>query len=149
MLLVLVECVYFGEAVVKVWYINASFWVSLHGELCIDLSLGHQHAKLVFLFFSLSYHSGLRWLVLTMLLCLCSVLSKETGITVLAVCLMYECFILNTVSLIIYKHFHSICDVLWLELCMLVCLEVRVWSACTVRFWLVAQVVEGATCVAT
>lgn len=37
-------------------------------------------------------------LLLSLLLCLCSMLSKEQGITVLAVCLCYEYFITNKVS---------------------------------------------------
>ena len=43
------------------------------------------------------FHVGLKWLALSMLLCLCSALSKETGITVVAVCIIYDCFIMNTV----------------------------------------------------
>ena len=41
---------------------------------------------------------GLKWLLLSMFLCLCSFLSKEQGITSLAVCLAYECFIVLKVS---------------------------------------------------
>ena len=46
---------------------------------------------------------GYIWLSLSLFLCLCSVLSKETGITVVAVCLTYDLFIFNKV---ITEHFY-------------------------------------------
>ena len=42
--------------------------------------------------------SGGWWLAVTLMFCLCSVLSKEQGITVVAVCVTYEFFVLYKVN---------------------------------------------------
>lgn len=42
--------------------------------------------------------AGLKWLLVTLLLILCSVLSKEIGITAVALCLIYDFFIVHKVS---------------------------------------------------
>ena len=42
--------------------------------------------------------AGNRWLALTVLFTLCSALSKEQGITVVAVCVVYDFFCLQKVQ---------------------------------------------------
>lgn len=41
--------------------------------------------------------AGWSWLLLTLLLCILSVLSKEVGITVVAICLTYDIFLARKV----------------------------------------------------
>ena len=42
--------------------------------------------------------SGVKWLVVSLLFCFCSVLSKEQGITAVAVCFTYDVFIAQKVT---------------------------------------------------
>ena len=42
--------------------------------------------------------AGLKWVCLSLIMCFCSVLSKEQGITAVAVCLTYDVFIARNVS---------------------------------------------------
>ena len=42
--------------------------------------------------------SGVKWLVVSLLFCFCSVLSKEQGITAVAVCFTYDVFITQKVT---------------------------------------------------
>ncbi len=43
--------------------------------------------------------AGVKWLVLSLLCCLLSVLSKEQGITAIAVCITYDIFIFHQVRI--------------------------------------------------
>ena len=62
---------------------------------------------------NISIGTAVHWFILSLVSCVCSVLSKEQGITVLAVCICYDFFIHHkvqytvfaflTLSMIIYR----------------------------------------------
>lgn len=60
--------------------------------------------------------AGFKWVCLSLVMCFCSVLSKEQGITAIAVCLTYDVFIARNVS-----HHNSLAYTNTICMYMLVC----------------------------
>ena len=58
-----------------------------------------------------SLFSGGWWFAVTLMFCLCSVLSKEQGITVVAVCVTYEFFVLYKVNNPLDSSNHTLLEV--------------------------------------
>lgn len=66
------------------------------------------HLSGIYRMVRLNAHStGGVWLGLALFLCLLSVLCKEQGITVVAVCLTYDLFIFHQVPCTLYMHVHA------------------------------------------